>query len=107
MRWSLTPVLSGSPKLRWMFLPPLPSASMPDLEGEKGKEMGGTFASSSFTSQNWKGIPSPACRGPPSLRGVLILPTLCLFHGQPSKLRFLFYKSPTLGILRKAFAFPC
>lgn len=68
---------------------------MPDLEGEKDGEMGGTFASSSFTSQNWKGVPSPACGGPPSSRWVLILPTLCLFHGQPSKLRFLFYKSPT------------
>ena len=65
------------------------------------------LASSSFTSLNWQGVSSLMCRGPPSLHWFFILPTLWLYHGQPSKLWFLFYESPTLGILRKTFAFPC
>lgn len=47
------------------------------------------------------------CGSFPYLHCVLILPTLWLFHGQPSKLWFLSCKRPILGILRKPFSFLC
>lgn len=81
------------------------------LFGEwKGWGDRGTF----YSSFLWPAPPlrtgrafSLLCGSFPYLHCVLILPILWLFCGQPSKLWFLSYKSPILGILRKPFSFSC
>lgn len=98
-----------SPKPMWVFPPSLTSAPMPYLEHRKDRDIGRHLLLP-FSDQ----LHLPELKGCSlSWEQQLPLPTLnphpyslWLLHDQPSKLWFLFYKSPTLGIMRKVFFFP-